>query len=414
MDIEWDLVAPAIPSGNLLPVHLYRALTEFADRCPRTETLRTNTYAHELIAVEVEVEHIRSWIEVRSGSLNTARTYYSEARRLLMWAVAIAVKPLRYLSREDLYSYRTFLLEPNPAWIGPKTPSLFPDGKVNPRWRPFEKALTPKHVLHIHRILKSLFDYLADCGYRENNPLHAARGAKVASAHHKERAANPTIPPALNIDQWHAVLEAIEALPRGNRDQLNYYERSRFLLRLFYHLGARTGEIAMHTMSDFRQRDDGCWYWQVRKGSSVEHIDVNDDMLNALIRYRQHIGIELLPTSDDRSPLLLNRAGQKAISGRQILRNVKEVFLLAAEILLKRDPLLAAQLRRASPRWIRNTMALHSVQLCEQSIEELAGVQLHLRHSRLENTLGFVRNAEKARRAAADRLSAITKQASET
>lgn len=32
MDVEWDSVTPAIPSGNLLPLHLYRALTEFADR----------------------------------------------------------------------------------------------------------------------------------------------------------------------------------------------------------------------------------------------------------------------------------------------------------------------------------------------------------------------------------------------
>lgn len=168
----------------------------------------------------------------------------------------------------------------------------------------------------------------------------------------------------------------------------------------------------MHTMSDFRQHDDGRWYWHVRRRGKVEHIYVNDDMLDALKQYRQHIGLELLPTPADRSPLLLNRAGQKSITGRQLLRNVKEVFMLAAKILLKRDPSLATQLQRASPRWIRNATALHSVQLCEQSVEELAGVQLHLRYSRLENTLGYVRNAEMARRAAADRLSTNTKQAS--
>ena len=410
MDVERDTETPETPSDNDLLQRLYQALPEFAEFFRLARTSR-RAYPRKLVVIESD--HVRSWIEARSGCVNTARVYYAEARRLLTWAVAIAAKPLRSLSREDLHLYRTFLLEPDPRWIGPKTPALFDDGTLNPQWRPFEKALTPAHVLQVSRILKSLFDYLIDCGYRDTNPLYILRAARLQLAPRKNQTAGSSTPAALHIEQWRAVLEAIDAIPNTARDQLNYfYERSRFLFRLFYHLGAHIGELEISTMSDFYQRDNGNWYWQVKRRGNVEHIDVNDDMLEALKRYRQHHGFEPLPTATDRSPLLLDRIGREAISGRQIFNNVKEVFSLAAEILSRSDPHLAAQLQYASPRWIRNAAALHSVQLCEKSAEELVGVQLHLRHPKLEKTLGYVRNTEKIRRAAADRLSKNIKQIS--
>lgn len=408
MDVEWDTVAPATPSGNLLPPYLCRGLMECTERCRPTKTPRHHEYPREIVALEAD--YVRSWIEARSGSIKTTMSYYAEARRLLMWTMAIAGKPLRDLSREDLYSYRDFLLAPDPGWIGPRTLSIYSDGTVNSQWRPFEKALTPAYVLHVHSVLRSLFDHLVERGYRNNNPLHAARGAKAPPAHHRRRIAAATTSTALHIDQWHAVLEAIEALPRDTRDQINYYERSRFLMRLFYHLGARAGELVRRTMSDFRQHDNGSWYWQVTRHGNVEHVDVNDDMLDALKKYRQHLELEPFPAPTDRTPLILSLTGRKGLSQRQMFCNVKEIFSLAAELLSKRDPQRAAHLRCASPRWIRNTTAVHSVQLCEQSAEELVGVQLFLRHSKLENTLGHVHDVEKARQAAAERLSANMKK----
>ena len=81
MNVEWDTEAPAIPSGNILPSHLYQALTEFAERYRPTRALRHNAYAREVVAVEAD--HVRPWIETSLGSLKTARSYYAEARRLL-------------------------------------------------------------------------------------------------------------------------------------------------------------------------------------------------------------------------------------------------------------------------------------------------------------------------------------------
>lgn len=390
-------------------------LTAIAERIGREldgsqGTNRARARVNQL-GVDTDLNAVRAWIADRASSPATERAYLSEARRLMLWAIREAGKALADLHRADLEAYREFLADPQPAstWCGPKVPYLLEDGHSNPRWRPFVAPLTTAVIAQSFVRLNSLFDYLVETGYLDGNPLGGARRrAKRAMG---ERTGTPMpLERAIDQEQWRAVLETIEAMPRRTPGEQNVYERARYLVRVFYHLGARIGELATHTMGDFVEID-GAWYWRVTgKGGKDATLDVNDDLLAALRQYRAHLALDPLPAPGETTPILLSRSGGKPITSRQAYRIITAIFRETATRIEAGNPDGAAKLRAASPHWLRHATASHSASLAE-NMEELLAVQRHMRHSKLDTTLGYVHTEDAARRKVAQRLAEIRKPA---
>lgn len=380
----------------------------------RASSNRCRTRVNQL-GVDHDVAAVFAWIHDRAASPKTKRVFLAEARRLFWWAWRRARKPLSSLTRDDFVIYREFLLDPGKDAIGSQKVPFLKDGVLNPAWRPFiikirdgkpEGKLSEAHVEHVFAVLKSLFKYLVDMGYLDGNPLAGMRArAKASMGDHSRRQSDPT-ERALDEEQWHAVIEAIEELPKETPGQRNYYERVRFMMRLFYLLGARIGELASHRMQDFKLRKTR-WVWSVMgKGGKEEDVPVNQELLEALKRYRRHLGLPPLPVAGEDLPLLLNKTGARRIGDRQAFRIVKEVFALGAARLTASHPDKAEQLKNASPHWIRHATATYLARRAK-TIKDLIGVQRIMRHTKLKTTLEYTHLSDDDTETTVEGLSAI-------
>ncbi len=376
---------------------------------------RCRTRVNQL-GVDDDVAAVFAWIADRAASPKTARDFLSQARRLFWWALERCPNPeapgavgkaLSSLTRHDLMMFREFLKKPDKRAIGRKAPFLDRDGNANPAWRPLEGPLKSAHIEHVFAVLKNLFRYLVDVGYLDGNPLAGTRAkAKASMGDHSQRAAKPT-QRALDAEQWLAVLAAIEELSQETEEERDYYERTLFMMQLFFHLGARIGEIATHRMNHFIVNEND-WVWSVMgKGGKEAEVPVNDALLAALVRYRLHLGLTPLPYPGEKdTPLLLDYAHKKGIGERQIARLVKEIFARAAERLKTTRPTKAAQLAVASPHWIRHAMASFAAERAKD-MREMLGIRDLLRHTDLKTTLGYIHVADKAKKMVSDWLADV-------
>lgn len=373
------------------------------------------------LGVDTDVQAVFAWLDDRAAaSPDTWRDYLSQARRLFWWALERCPnsdRPPRYvgkalssLTRLDLMTYKEFLKAPDRDALGPRRPFLDQDGRLNPDWRPFVGPLNGAHIEHVFLVLKNLFRYLADVGYLDGNPLEQAKAKEKGSmGDHSKRTRQP-IERKLDAEQWLAVLAAIERLPQGTDEEQHYYERARFMMQLFFHLGARVGELATHNMEWFLLKEKTTadaqdeWVWSVMgKGGKEAEVPVNEALLAALARYRIFLGRTPFPHTRDPTPLLLDQKREHGIGERQIARLVKEIFALAADDLKNTNPNKAATLAIASPHWIRHAMASFAAERAKD-MKQILGLRDLMRHSDLATTLRYVHIADEAKKMISDWL----------
>jgi len=118
------------------------------------------------------------------------------------------------------------------------------------------------------------------------------------------------------------------------------------------------------------------------KGNKFAKVPINNEMLDALARYRQFLGLTDLPETDEDTPLLRSVSGQRSVTSNTVYRLVKSVVKGAADAWEPENPQKAAKLRRASTHWFRHTSITH---------QDDAGISLkylnrNARHSKLETT----------------------------
>ncbi len=350
-----------------LPIEKLHISTELDGRLGSN---RAGFEAIKQIAADDDLAAIQTWLNEFHDSPQTLRHYRKESERLLLWSLLERSKPLSSLSREDCQAYERFLANPQPSdrWCGPKAP------RFSPEWRPFQGPLSAGSRRTALLIINSLFSYLVKASYLAGNPLalikRRNRGANV----------HPGVERYLEQDQWQCLLDTLEQLPRETDRQLRHYERLRFLLAVLYLLGPRVSEISSHNMKSFREIR-GRWWWEVTgKGAKTARVPVNQDMVQALQRYRCFHGLSPMPAPDDDTPLLLNLGGTAGISDNMIYRIVKELVNTAASRLA--DPHQAQKLRRASTHWFRHTSITHQA---DAGIN-LRYLQRSARHAKLDTT----------------------------
>lgn len=338
-------------------------------------TNRAPSFITKQIAANNDLQAIQSWLSEFDHSPQTKRSYRKEAERVLLWSLIEKQKPLSSLTRDDLRDYENFITNPQPMnrWCGQRKP------RIDSRWRPFEGPLRQQSKAQAITIINALFSYLVEAGYLSGNPLGLMRRKIKMRQNNKEQIMERFLEQPL----WQIVMEYIESLPKESHRQKTDYERVRFLFHLLYLLGPRVNEVATSYMRNIKQIR-GLWWWQViGKGQKAELIPVNDDMLSALIRYREFYELSSLPKSDEDSPLFMSLNGNKKINGNMIYRIVKKVFSDCAKNIEKTRPDFAMKLKKASTHWMRHTSITHQT---DAGIE-LRYIKRSARHESVETTM---------------------------
>lgn len=370
----------ALPSSLAPPLPLERLrLPEMLDG--RAGVNRAGPDVVCQLAAGNDLEAVQAWLAEFHDSPQTLRTYRKEAERLLLWALLERGKALSSLTREDCLLYENFLIDPQPRsrWCGQKAP------RFSPHWRPFLGPLNAASRKIAMLIVNSLFNYLVKAGYLAGNPLALARRRSrgPSSVRQVER--------FLEHDQWQALLDTVDDLPREEERDRQHHARAKYLLALLYLLGPRVSEVANHTMNSFVYIR-GRWWWRVLgKGRKEAQVPVNQDMLQALREYRRFYGLVPLPPPDDRTPLILNLKGTGGIGDNMIYRIVKDLVAKAAARMEATDPYQAEKLRRASTHWFRHTSITHQA---DAGID-IQFLQRNARHARIDTTGLYLHAEEK-------------------
>lgn len=321
----------------------------------------TNRVAGTKIAATDDLAAVRAWYERFKDSPRTLDAYRREAERLILWCLVDAKKPLSSLTHEDFLRYQEFLTNPKPEalWIGKtKLP------RTHNGWKPFYKPLDARSVTHAMGIINNLMSWLVNASYLAANPLSLRRKTKQASQ--KKRLTR-----YLDVAQLDTVLSAIDRLPTGSEKEQLIYERTRWVFRLFYLAGLRISEVCSNAMGGFQRIRDskGVIRWNlivIGKGNKERAIPVGSALLEALMRYRQSVGLTPLPSPDETTPLVLSSKNRHLLQpiGRQALdKIVKAAFDAAVQMLessaSEEDRNSAMVLRFASAHWIRHSAGSH-------------------------------------------------------
>ena len=351
--------------------------------------------AKRQINADNDLDAISCFLAEYDRSPGTARIYQRECERLLLWAVHECGKPLSSLTRQDFEGYLNFLADPQPAlrWCGPKV------NRASKDWRPFVGPLSEPALLTAIAAINSLMAYLVDAGYLAGNPLGLIRQRRrklALEAQGAGTAAAPTLESTsierfLDADMWSAVTRAVEALPRNTPSQVDEYERLRFVCAMLYLLAPRAGELESHRMNSF-QEERGLWWWHViGKGGKRAKVPVPDDMVQALVRYRKHLGLSAVPKRNDTTPLLVGLRSQAPITARRLNQILKRLFFQAAALLEPGLEHKAEKLRAASAHWGRHTGITAKV---DAGMEERF-VQKDARHSDRRTTQRYIHEEER-------------------
>jgi len=330
----------------------------------------------KLIDADTDLDAIHSWLNEFIDSPQTYRNYRKEAERLLLWSLIEREKPFSSLNRDDFLAYEHFISDPQPKsrWCGPRV------ARNKETWKPFIGSLKASSQHQALIICQALLSYLVEAGYLAANPLVLRRRKR------KTPVSQESTERFLEQSLWQYLLDFIDTLPKHTSREIAHYERNRYLFSLLYLLGPRVSEVANHTMGSFIEQR-GRWWWRVTgKGDKTVKIPVNDDMLEALSRYRQYYGFSARPNPDEKIPLIMSIKGSGSITANMIYRIVKQTVNAASDELQHRDPINAEKLKQASTHWFRHTAITHQAD---------AGIELRYlnksaRHEKIDTTAGYL------------------------
>lgn len=354
--------------SKLLPKALFDSL----------QYMQVNNYINlDHIQNKQDYQHACNFLLSYRGSLDTFNAYRREIERLLQWVWLIANKSLPQIKKQDFEQYLQFCKKPLKSWIGlHKVPRFINKNTKrlpNPNWRPFvvtvakkdftaiddldknSYQLSRKAFKEIFAVCQSFYNYLLQENYVDINPVAQIRQkTKYFTAQNTKFVIRK-----LSDLQWSFVIEAAESMANSNPEN----ERLLFIMNALYSLYLRISELAATSrwepqMRDFyRDTNSNWWFKTVGKGNKERSIPVSNDLLKALKRYRKHLGLTALPSSQEQTPLLYKNKGQGPIASTKTIRNlVQQCFDYAIER-MKRDGFIedAEELKSATVHWLRHT-----------------------------------------------------------
>jgi len=319
-----------------------------------------------------------SFLKSYAGSIGTFNSYRREVEILLQWSWHIADKTLQDLQRTDVESFVYFIQNPPKSWIGIKKAPRFINHNdkrtPNLEWRPFVSTISKaKHkdgqkveladfdlsagsIKESLAILSSFFNYLLEDEFVLTNPIALMRQKNKFIRRNQGK---PKIR-RLSELQWQYVIKTTTSIAES--DPI-LHERSLFMLSALYSMYLRISELAASmrwapTMNHFqRDHDQNWWFTTVGKGNKERQIAVSDAMLEALKRWRKHLGLSALPSPSDTSALLPKIKGKGPITSTTYIREVIQFCFDKAIEQLYADSFVdeAEALTEATVHWLRHT-----------------------------------------------------------
>lgn len=325
-----------------------------------------------------DLNSIIEFLKQYDGNQATFDAYRREVERLLQWSWLIAKKSILELTRQNIQEYIEFCLDPPKAWIGIARCHRFIERggirQANPRWRPFvatvskqdykagkkpdknKYRLSQKAIQEIFTVLSSFYNFLLLDEKVSMNPIALIR--QKSRYIQKQQTKMPV--KRLTDVQWQSCIQVAEQLATDEPDQ---HERTLFIISALYMLYLRISELAASNrwvpqMKHFYQDSNQNWWFKtLGKGNKLRDIAVSDDMLKALIRYRENRKLTLLPSPTDSKPLLPKEKGKGAVTSTRHIRSIVQYcFDKTVEQLRKKEFFNDADaLESATVHWLRHT-----------------------------------------------------------
>lgn len=342
------------------------------------EQINHKQFQQETIFNQIDFDCVIEFLKQYSDNKLTFESYRREIERLLQWSWLIEKKSILELKRQDIENYIQFCLKPPKSWIGMKrTPRFINRGNQrvsSPKWRPFvatisktehKKGLEPdknnyhlsqKSIQEIFTGISSFYNYLVLEEKISVNPVVLIR---QKSKYLQKRQTQLTVM-RLTEKQWQTCLETAKEMASNEPYK---HERTLFIITALYLLYLRISELVasqrwVPLMGHFYQDSNNYWWFKtVGKGNKIRDIAVSDDMLSALKRYREKIGLSSLPLPNEQTPLLPKEQGKGAMtSTRHIRRLIQLCFDKAVTKLRQNDFQVDADaLGAATVHWLRHT-----------------------------------------------------------
>lgn len=322
------------------------------------------------------------WLGLRylmsyEGSTATFNAYRREIERLLQWSWLVQGASITTLRRENIEQFIRFCQSPPLSWIGTKTCARFrgteADRQVHPDWRPFVVSVSKVQarsgrsaspasysasqasIKSLFAILSSFYNYLIQEEAIAANPVALIRQKSKFLVKAQRREVR-----RLSNLQWDFVLETAEELAAQDPTR---HERTLFVMQCLYAMYLRISELIaderyVPTMSDFRRDSDNNWWFEVvGKGNKERSVSVSDAMLEALKRYRRHLGLTALPVPGEATPLVARLGGRKPVTSTRHIRAIVQQCFDAAVERMRQEGLEdeSQELQVATVHWLRHT-----------------------------------------------------------
>ena len=342
----------------------------------------------------------------RSDSSETVTTYRFHLTKLRWFCEQVRrVTPSRW-TLQDVEAFKGFLADVPADALCARVGRRYAN-QAEPGYTPFRKQPAAGSRADIERFVHALFKAWHNTGYIRINPM-AIEGAGARRTINAHR--------AIDVDLYELVLATMERekFDRPSARQANM--RDRFILIALRELGLRASEIVGSVMSAFQQLSDPKTkrrYWvfhvgaSVAKGGKERWVPVTRTLLQAFEDYRVAFGLAPLPTSTDKTTLLLSPYTRTVLIGGKPIRSaadrrffsawkelttrqhmyaiVKARLKTTSMMLHAEGSALANQLDQASPHWFRHTFAKAAL-LQGQSMREVAGL---LGHASMDTTMVY-------------------------
>lgn len=321
-----------------------------------------------------------------SASEETFKAYRREVDRFLIWLWNIKLMTLPQVTRHEAEAYLDFCKNPPMEWRSLEHARRFIEkGGLrvpNESWRPFV-VKTPKAVRKAGkepsledwaqssasfratlRILRTFFQHLVDRDHISKNAF-AQLKSKYRSATSQQR---QHIVRRLTYTQVKALFQALGAQSKELND--DQYERILFILSCMVGMYLRISEIAAtgerqpthgHFYRSIHEVDGqttkSWWFSVLGKGNKQREIPVSDEVMEALARYRSHLGLPALPTGHETLPLFPKLRGSGGVtSTRHVRYLLQQVFDEAHQLLIDEGKVDEAQaLQSCTVHWLRHT-----------------------------------------------------------
>ena len=127
-----------------------------------------------LVSARNDLEAVQAYLYKFRGQDKTLRAYRKELERFLLWCVVDRRKALSSTLTDDCESYKDFLAQIPPNWIGTWAP------RHSERWKPFVGQLAHISQRYAVQVVRSCFEWLVKVRYLGGNPWVTVADPAVA------------------------------------------------------------------------------------------------------------------------------------------------------------------------------------------------------------------------------------------